>query len=385
MDSKISVCFVQFRFHPIFSGHAIFLQKLIPKLQKRGVNACVLTARLDNSSKYECINGVDVYRIPVLRYRTLVTHISFVFSCFAHLFFKDRQYNIIHVSSSKIIGLLSGLFKIFGAKTIFQMSLLGSDDPEAVKSRFGRLSLKLYALANAFISPSTAMSSSYHKMNLPAHKLFQIPYATDPDTFQPLGPEQKQVIRQKLGLPQQGKLVACVGGIIKRKGVDFLIDAWADVCKQYQGAHLLLIGPFLEADFLAEMKQRIQQNRIHNKVSFVGQVDNVHEYMGAADIFAFCAHREGLPNALIEAVSCGLPCVVLRMEGITDDIFTHGVDGIVVENRDVHEYAKALLEVLRDDALAHQLGIHARQTVLEKFSLDAVCDRYIELYQKLLS
>lgn len=61
------------------------------------------------------------------------------------------------------------------------------------------------------------------------------------------------------------------------------------------------------------------------------------------------------------------------------------MDGIVVENRDVDEYANALLEVLRDDALAHRLSKPARQKVLKKFSLDAVCNRYIELYQQLIS
>ena len=384
MSPDIRICFVVFRFYPLFSGRAIFIQKLVPKLQQRGIEVCVLAARLNDLPKYECIHGVHVYRVSVLNYGTVVRSISFVFSCLGYLLLKGKRFNIIQ--SCKAIWFASGLFKFLGRKTIFDMTRLESDDPEAVMTKYGPLALKLYSFADHITSPSTAMSTSYHNTHLPDWKLSQIPRGIDPDIFQPVEPKQKQILRRKLGLPQKGKIVVCVGAITKRKGTDFLIDVWAEICPQYQeDTHLLLIGPFSEPEFLAEVQQKIQQYQIQERVSFVGEVDNVREYLGASEIFVFCSDSEGLPNALIEAASCGLPCVVLRIDGITDDIITHGVDGIIVENREVNEYAEALLAVLRKDALAHQLGSHARRKVLEKFSIDAICDQYVELYQKLLS
>jgi len=272
-----------------------------------------------------------------------------------------------------------------GKNTIFEITLLGADDAETIKSRFGKPGLKLYSRADYFVSLSAALSKSYSNTNLPDSKIIQIPHGVDPEVFYPITSEQKQILRKKLDLQPAEKIVTFVGGIVKRKGVDFLIDAWAKVSTSYQNAILLLIGPFLEPDFLLEMRRKTQKIGIQDKVRFVGRVDNVHEYLKSSDAFAFCSHAEGMPSALIEAISCGLPCVVLKIDGITDDVFTHRIDGLVVEDQNINEYAESLLEVLRNDDLACQLGNNARKKVLEKFSIESICDRYIELYQKLIN
>ncbi len=89
-----------------------------------------------------------------------------------------------------------------------------------------------------------------------------------------------------------------------------------------------------------------------------------------------------MPNALLEAMACGLPCVATRVSG-SEDIIQHGVNGLLVESEDYRDMAQALLTLLHDPLLAQKYGQAARKTVERHYSLEQVMDRYVELYQRI--
>ena len=80
--------------------------------------------------------------------------------------------------------------------------------------------------------------------------------------------------------------------------------------------------------------------------------------------------REGLPIALIEAMSCGLPCVASRLAGSTDVLIEDGVNGLLVTPDDEAAMTRAMRSVLADPALAARLGAGARAAVLERYAID---------------
>ena len=123
---------------------------------------------------------------------------------------------------------------------------------------------------------------------------------------------------------------------------------------------------------------------IRDKVSFLGRKDNVAEYLQCADILVMPSVSEGMSNALLEAMACGLAVIATNIAG-NNEVVAHLRNGVLIEPRNARQLAEALLYVLGDAELASRLGQEARKTVEEGYSLDQVVDQYMELYQSLAS
>jgi glycosyltransferase involved in cell wall biosynthesis len=90
-----------------------------------------------------------------------------------------------------------------------------------------------------------------------------------------------------------------------------------------------------------------------------------------------------MPNAVLEAMACGLPCVATRVSG-SEDIIEHGVNGMLVDIEDYQAIAQALLVLLRYPRLAKNMSQAARATIEERYSLDYITDTYVEIYKNML-
>ena len=104
--------------------------------------------------------------------------------------------------------------------------------------------------------------------------------------------------------------------------------------------------------------------------------------MGACDLFAFPSHTEGMPNALVEAMSCGVPCVATRVGGIPE-LITDGRDGLLIDVQRADQLTEAMRRFLSDAELRGSLGIAARQTVLDRFDADRNVKRLTKLFREL--
>jgi glycosyltransferase involved in cell wall biosynthesis len=121
---------------------------------------------------------------------------------------------------------------------------------------------------------------------------------------------------------------------------------------------------------------------IADNVEFVGLQRDVPAQLHRGSIAVLPSRWEGMPNAVLEAMACGLPCVSTRVSG-SEDIVQHGVNGLLVEPEDYQGMAQALLTLLREPLLTQIYGRAARETIEKLYALEQVMDRYIELYQKL--
>ena len=141
--------------------------------------------------------------------------------------------------------------------------------------------------------------------------------------------------------------------------------------------HYLICGRGEQRDALEE---EAQQLGIWEHVHFLGYRHDVPELCRCSDIFAFMSFREGMPVALMEAMSCGLPAVCSKIRGNTD-LIEHGVDGLFAENTP-EGVAAAILKLYHDPALREQLGRAASQTV-SRFDAKAVQQKMKEIYLSL--
>lgn len=126
--------------------------------------------------------------------------------------------------------------------------------------------------------------------------------------------------RKKLGIENEF-VIGNVGRIVYQKNPMFLVECFYEVQKEIQNAKLLLVG---DGELEGELKDKVEELQISDKVIFTGQVSDVENYMQAMDLFAFPTRFEGLGNVLIEAQATGLKCLtsdnVPRESKVTDNI-----------------------------------------------------------------
>ncbi len=140
-----------------------------------------------------------------------------------------------------------------------------------------------------------------------------------------------------------GPQVVGVGRLVREKGFDRLIDAFAVVARQHPGARLRLIGEGRERPALL---RRAEGHRIADRVDFAGYCPNPLLWMRHAHLVVQSSRREGLPMAILEAVACGTRVVAFDCPGGTREILD-GIEGAaLVADGDVGALASAILEVL---------------------------------------
>ena len=111
--------------------------------------------------------------------------------------------------------------------------------------------------------------------------------------------------------------------------------------------------------------------------------NDLERHLKEASVFVYITHSEGLGSGALMAMSAGLPVVASRVGGLRE-IVRHRETGLLVENR-VEEIAAAIRELLADPALAQRLGRAARQDVMERFTVDRMVRRTMEIYRRILS
>jgi glycosyltransferase involved in cell wall biosynthesis len=174
-----------------------------------------------------------------------------------------------------------------------------------------------------------------------------------------------------------------VGRLHQQKGVDVLLEAVYQLLQQYPDRKfcLQLIGDGPQKNELLGLTEELGLSQY---VVFFGKTDQVFKYLQQADVFILPSRAEGLSNALLEAMVCGLPVVVSKIPGNTD-VIEHDQNGLLFAVDDSDSLATSLNSMLTQSDLRERLGEAARITANNHYNLDYVADCYIELYQDLLS
>lgn len=199
----------------------------------------------------------------------------------------------------------------------------------------------------------------------PAGRVFHVPNAAPPRLQLPL----REEARARLGWPEAGRVVACVGRLAAQKDPWTFLRAAAGL-PQHLGV-LVGEGP-LEAELRA-----FAGGRPHLRLQ--GPVRPIEDVWAGADLVALPSRWEGLPYALLEAMSHGLPVVASAIEGNTD-LVRHEVTGLLVPPGDPRALGAALRRLLEEPALAARLGAAGRALVEAEHSEAELGRRMREVY-----
>ena len=389
MRKPYNVLMVTGVYHPEINGASNQCRQVVNTLKNKVGFKVLTTTRNPNLSSRCKVDGIDVFRI-LLRNGNMWDYCRAICR-FATFFFPQRKnFQIVHLHGfSRKSVLLTFLSRIFHKKIIVKMTLIEHDDPFSMRNR-GFLLNYFFTKANAYIAISPELGNLYYRSKIPANRLRKIPNGVDTNRFRPVSNREKALSRDQLRLPRNMKLILFVGHFSRQKSPDILVKAWKQyLSEKFLDSGIVFIGSTnpdhfeVDADLVYKVQDKLKPY-IKKRIFFIERTNEIEIYFRAVDIFVLPSLREGLPNALLEAMACGLPVVASRIDRVTDWIIADGVNGVLVEPNIMDDLGRVMSRLLNDNILAESLGKEARKTILKRFTIGSVGEKYDKLYRELI-
>ena len=402
-------------FHPLIGGAEKQALMQACCLRARGIEATVLTFHHDSSwPKYEEIEGVPVIRVagrvlhkrrqlprPLQKLLYMVAMIIMAWSVWRH----RRHFDILHVYQLNLIALPTSFacwlahkamivaIRCTGSETPLrtrQSLLAGPLDPHLpclrIPGRFKQgndledlerlgkpivllthaLLLRIHAIV-VVISSRMIGYPAAHNFPLPTMQL--IPNGIDITQYHPQADTSFN--------EEKAYTVVCVARLSYEKGTDILLQAWNLVHREAPQARLLIVGDGILRTQLQRMTVALG---ISQSVIFAGEQRDIPAQLYRGSFAVLPSRWEGMPNAVLEAMACGIPCVATRVSG-SEDIIQHETNGLLVDVYDYQAMAQAILTLLRDPERTRMYGQAARERIEQAYALDHITDQYVALYQ----
>jgi glycosyltransferase involved in cell wall biosynthesis len=234
--------------------------------------------------------------------------------------------------------------------------------------------LRMFLLFDAFVSVSPKLQEETSSI-MPKERCELVPYGI---TLPGHDLNSRKTIRARYGIPDPALVLIFMGGLCARKDPMLLVRSLPDVLCHHPDTWLMLVGPPLEPDYVAEMKDVVSRQGTIDRVIFVGEVANPHPFFAAADIMTFASHQEGFGMVVPEAQANGLPVVVRHLPGVNDLFIKDGETGFLFT--DDQGYLSGVQRLAGDPALRRRIGQQACDFVRRTFDMSRVARRYLSIY-----
>lgn len=270
-------------------------------------------------------------------------------------------------------GLIAAFCKIlFRKKQVARCGFLPSRSTYPERTVIGRIipfinDMLVCRLGDVVCVPSKGEADYIEKkFKVPKNKIYIHPNWIDTNRFRPLQ-----------GIPKVKGKICFVARFEPRKQPLLLLEA----VKGLINVELLMVGG---GSLEAKIKKRMKEYDIKGKV--VGRVPNedLPSYLNSCEMYILLSFWEGgSPKTLLEAMTCGLPVIGTNVDGIKE-VIEHGKNGILCENNS-NSIRGAIVTLMEDDGLERRIGGNARKTIEERFSLEKLSEKELELYSQLLA
>ena len=296
---------------------------------------------------------------------------------------KDIHNQIIHLGSVNTF-LTSQGFRIphSSNKVVLTWFHVVPDDPRI------RLVKEAQKYVDVVHTASTVTKEKLIEIGIPEEKIVVIPLGVDLNLFKPVSFEEKQKLREKLGIAKD-KLV--VGSFQKNgvgwaeglepklvKGPDIFIRVVERLAKNYP-IFVLLVGPAR-----GYVKVNLERKGIpYGNIGYLKDFKDVAKYYGALDFYLITSRIEGGPKAILEAMASGVPTVSTKV-GMVEDTVKDGKEVLLAEPEDVQEIVRKSMRIMENENLRNTL-VRNSLTTAQNYSWEKIARRYFkEIYSNLL-
>lgn len=226
----------------------------------------------------------------------------------------------------------------------------------------------LYRFADLVAVQTKAVASSIHKVYGGLRRVAVVPNPLPQDLLQ---------ISSCDSPSNQRYTLLSLGRLSKEKQVGQIIESFATLAVKFPLWDLHIYG---EGPARDELSARIEALGLQQRILLKGRTSEPWKVMARADAFVMNSRYEGFPNALLEAMGVGLPCVSSDCSSGPSEISANGQYALLFEPGDQVGLAAALAQVMADEGLRARLGRQARESVIERYSLSAVLRIWDEFF-----
>jgi glycosyltransferase involved in cell wall biosynthesis len=221
-----------------------------------------------------------------------------------------------------------------------------------------------YRAAHAVVANSTAAAEQLRGEGVPPARIRVIPNGVDCDLF--AVPPRERPIRR----------LVTVANLRLEKGHDTLIAAFSLLASRHPDIELLFVG---DGPLRSTLVRQVNLRGLRSRIRFLGERPDISSQLATADLFVLPSRTEACPNAVLEAMSSGLPIVATRVGGVPE-LIEDGADGLLVSADAPGELANAIEALIEHPARAAALGRAARVKAEQRFSFDRMIDGFEHLY-----
>ena len=339
------------------------LFEFLSKLKKKNIKK---TAKIEYDDAHDKVDEIDN---PV-GWPTVLYYNIFYLHCLLYLWPKRNEFDIIHAHTMEWPAIVSAkLGKALKKKVIIKDSTMNGFKclhryPSGAK-------LQRFIIDHScFVAMTTVIEKNLLTEGIPEEKISRIPNGIEIIDL------KKGEINSTTGLN-----VLFVGNLYQQpaKGIDILIKAWVGVNKEFPHAKLFVVGEGVTQDYF----QFTKQLGVENSIQFEGKQSDLSKYYASASLFVLPSRREGMSNALMEAMLWGLPCIATNISG-NNDLVEHGKNGWLVPVGDIASLTNAICHLLSQPHRAHEMGLEARNTIKDRVDINIIADKYIALYKRIM-
>ncbi|MDE0485308.1 MAG: glycosyltransferase [Candidatus Poribacteria bacterium] len=242
-------------------------------------------------------------------------------------------------------------------------------------ARYGKFRLWLtekliYNTADCLLTNSEQIQHHLHQL-YSNKKIFSIPNLLELPTAE-WNQEPKDTTEEKL--------IVSVGRFAPEKGHRYLIEALSLLNRKDVRWRCTFLG---EGELESELRALTVEHNLSDKIMFPGFCEDVFSALLKADVFVLPSLHEGSPNALIEAMGIGMPCIASDVGGIRD-LIENEKNGIRIPSQDSAALADALHRMLTEPEFARELGRNGRGTIQQKFNSAESIQKLEEIYRSFL-
>jgi len=193
----------------------------------------------------------------------------------------------------------------------------------------------------------------------------------------------KAEVRRKLGWPADNIMALYVGGLVESKGMHELAEACEPLLRKHKGFSLVCVGEGPARAVVSGLREKVGRE---DAVSLPGRVgpDEVPLFLQGADFLVLPSHSEGMPQAVVEAMHCGLAVVATRVGGVPEAVVDGGT-GLLVEARDVNQLRDAMERMIVDEAFRRTAAREGRERAHDMFDPERNARIFADALKSLVS
>lgn len=381
VDRKLHVGIVISLFAPRESGAERQARLQAESLARRGHTVTVFTRKLANLPEVQTLysgpGGGRLVVRRVIRTSSLgpAFGLSFVGKLSAALIRARRSLDVVHTHQALWESITTGLIRDFMPCPILVQPASSGYDGEAreMMRTKGAAVLRRLAVRNRhFACISAQIAEEWASLGVPRSAMVNAASGVDTIRFRPAS-EPPLTDRSRFQAVFTGRLH-------DQKQVDVLIRAWPAI-RGLAPARLVIVGDGPLRNDLEDLRASLGLSQ--DEIRFTGRIDDPSDILRESDLFVLPSRAEGMSNSLLEAMATGLPCVVSAIGGNVD-LIQPDLTGRLVAEANPEAWTEAILGIFRNPEAARRLGKAAREKVEREFSIDAVVDRNLTLYRRLI-